>query len=430
MSSANHKRIEIAASPPCAEFRPRFNAKSVSPSQPESRGGDRGGTLTSIVVFISTAVLVAFATNLSMHLVNLRMQSLGISEFYIGVSVATQALGIVLVAPFAKYFISALGIRRTFILGALISSSTLIAFNFAALPFTLAVLRLIFATGLALLFVVSESLVITRTSADNRGKVIGWYATGLAVGTTAGPAFITLTGVGGTEPLLWSAAFFWLATTPILAYVKRGQELAPVIRNSSFAAIKLVPIAFVTAFVFGIVDNGGLSMLSVYSTLNGYDVGNAAILASAAMMGGIALQIPLGVAANRSQPRTVLLLCGVGSILLLAVLPKAMHTQTEAMSVSFLLGGLLEGFYTVGLICIARQCRTIGISSANGCFISFCGFGEFVGPLTTGTGIQFLGSEGFVVVLTALLACYIVMIVSLAETREPAPARATAAVAA
>jgi hypothetical protein len=126
----------------------------------------------------------------------------------------------------------------------------------------------------------------------------------------------------------------------------------------------------------------------------------------------------------------VLLFCGVGSILLLALLPKAMHTQADAMSVSFLLGGLLEGFYTVGLICIARQCRTIGISSANGCFISFCGFGEFVGPLTTGTGIQFLGSEGFVVVLTALLACYIVMIVSLGEAGEAGRARTAPALAA
>src|SRR5207253_6553285 len=128
----------------------------------------------------------------------------------------------------------------------------------------------------------------------------------------------------GTEPLVWSAAFFWLATTPILAYVKPGQELAPVLRNSSFAAIRLVPIAFVTAFVFGIVDNGGLSMLSVYSTLNGYDYSNAAILAAVATMGGVALQIPLGYAANTWEPRIILLACGVGGILLLTVLPDMM----------------------------------------------------------------------------------------------------------
>jgi hypothetical protein len=106
----------------------------------------------------------------------------------------------------------------------------------------------------------------------------------------------------------------------------------------------------------------------------------------------------------------VLLVCGVGAILLLTLLPDMMGIHVAALVVAFLLGGLLEGFYTVGLICIAKECRTIGIASANGCFISFCGFGELVGPLTTGTSIQYLGSNGFVVGLTVLLACYIVMI--------------------
>jgi MFS family permease len=408
MLAANHKRIEVAASPPCAEFRPRDHSKTAAEARRVSI--DRRTQITSIVVFILTAVLVAFATNLSMHLLNLRMQSLGISEFYIGISVAAQALGIVLIAPLAKHFISSLGIRPTFVLGALVASSVLVVFNFLTDPILLAALRLLFAVGLALLFVVSESLVITRTDATNRGRVIGWYATGLAVGTTAGPAFIAITGVQGLTPLLWGGLFFWLTVTPILAYVKKGQELAPVVRNSTFAAIRLMPIAFVTAFVFGIVDNGGLSMLSVYSTMNGYDYSQAAWLASVAMMGSIALQIPLGYAASNCEARVVLLLCAVGSIALLTVLPKTMGIHAAALGVGFLLGGLLEGFYTVGLICIAKQCRTVGISSANGCFISFCGLGEFVGPLTTGTSMQYLGTQGFVIGLTVLLACYIVTI--------------------
>jgi len=366
--------------------------------------------IVPVVVFILAAALVAFATNLSMHLLNLRMQRLGISEFHIGLSVAAQALGIVLVAPLAKYVISALGIRRTFIVGAFIASSALVVFSQLSEAWLLSGLRMIFATGVALLFVVSESLVVTRADAANRGQIIGWYATALGIGTTAGPAFITIIGVEGLEPLLWGAFFFWLTVTPIFAYVSKGQRLAPVVRNSTFAAIRLMPIAFVTAFVFGIVDNGGLSMLSVYSTLKGYDYSQAAMLAAIATMGGVALQIPLGYAANTREPRMVLLMCGVGAILLLTLLPDMMGIHVAALAVAFLLGGLLEGFYTVGLICIAKECRTIGIASANGCFISFCGFGELVGPLTTGTSIQYFGSNGFVVGLTALLACYIVMI--------------------
>src|SRR5205814_576017 len=87
MTAANHKRIEVAASPPCAEFRPRYFSKTAPQTRQLSSAENRGSQITSIVVFILTALLVAFATNLSMHLLNLRMHSLGISEFYIGFSI-------------------------------------------------------------------------------------------------------------------------------------------------------------------------------------------------------------------------------------------------------------------------------------------------------------------------------------------------------
>src|SRR5437016_7358958 len=74
MTAANHKRIEVAASPPCAEFRPRYFSKAAPQSRQMSPGDDRRSRITPIVVFILTAVFVAFATNLSMHLLNLRMQ--------------------------------------------------------------------------------------------------------------------------------------------------------------------------------------------------------------------------------------------------------------------------------------------------------------------------------------------------------------------
>ena len=326
MPGKSNKKTAVALPIPLAGLCEPAPAEQVSP------GGAAGHRFAPIVIFVLAAALVAFATNLSMHLLNLRMHRLGISEFHIGLSVAAQAFGIVLVAPLARYVISALGIRQTFVVGAFIASSALIVFSHVSEALLLSALRMFFATGVALLFVVSESLVITRTDAANRGHVIGWYATALGIGTTAGPAFITVTGVEGLEPLLWGAFFFWLTVTPIFAYVKDGQQLAPVVRNSTFAAVRLMPIAFVTAFVFGIVDNGGLSMLSVYSTLKGYDYSQAAMLAAIATMGGVALQIPLGYAANTWQPRMVLLVCGVGAILLLTLLPDMMSVHSGAPS--------------------------------------------------------------------------------------------------
>src|SRR5581483_4374287 len=383
-------------------------------SKPGSAVGesvDAAGPRSAPLIFlILTSTLVAFATNLSMHQLNMRMQDLGISEFGIGISVATQALGIILVAPLAKDAIARFGVRRAFVLGAIITSSTFLSINFLSDAVALSAVRLLFAGGLALLFTISESLVITRTEQSNRGKVVGWYATALAVGTAAGPAFVTVTGVDGFAPLLWSAMLFWLTAVPIVLCVGKGEDLAPVVRTSTMGSMRIMPIAFVTAFIFGVVDNGGISMLSVYSTMNGYDYSQAAMLAATAMVGGVALQVPLGYGANGYDIRMILLLCGVGAIVLLALLPNIMALHTAALGVSFLLGGFLEGFYTVGLICIARNCRSIGISSANGAFVSMCGLGEFVGPLTTGTSIHYLGSQGFVIGLTVLLAAYIVLV--------------------
>ncbi len=159
-------------------------------------------------------------------------------------------------------------------------------------------------------------------------------------------------------------------------------------------------------------------MLSIYGVLNGYDHANAVILTVFATAGAIVLQIPLGYFASRQDPRSVLLTCSFASMFLLVLLPHIIGAKPIAFIAAFGLGGVLEGLYTVGLICIAKYYRGIGISSANGLFVSMCGFGELVGPLATGASMDHLGAEGFVLGLTIILAVYIVLTVSIKQTAQ------------
>ena len=357
-----------------------------------------------------------------MHLLNLRMQAIGVSNFGIGLSVAIQALGILVSAPLTKHIIALCGIRRALLSGALLSSAALVTFMFLTDPVSWNVMRFVFGAGLALLFTTSESLVISRADGTNRGRIVGWYATALASGTAAGPVLVTMVGIQGAMPLLWGALSFWVATAPIIAFLKRGEELAPVVRSSTFTTLRFAPIAFLSAFMFGVADNGGMAMLSVYSVLSGYDYLNAASLAAFATIGAILLQIPMGYSANTRDPRDVLLFCGLCSIFLLALLPNIIGVKPIAFGVVFGLGGVLEGLYTVGLICIAKYYRGLGISSANGCFVSMCGLGELMGPLVTGASMEYFGSQGFVLGLTMTLAVYIVLIIAGTRTAQIRPA--------
>src|SRR5262245_44065150 len=247
MSAANPIRIELTASPPCEAFRPRYVSKTGAAGElradPAAVPEQRRRT-ASIVGFILAAALVGFATNLSMHLLNLRMQHFGSSGFEIGFSVAIQAFGIMIAAPMTKHVIAYYGIRRTLLIGSVICSVSLLVFGFITDILIWNTMRFTFAVGLALLFTASESLIISRADSTNRARVVGWYATALATGTTAGPLLVTVTGIHGLAPLLWGALFFWMATTPIVACLQPGEELAPVVRKSTFSTLRFAPIAF------------------------------------------------------------------------------------------------------------------------------------------------------------------------------------------
>lgn len=430
MTTANLARIELASSPPCEQFRSRFPtrpqqeqiAATPSTAAPAAAQRDR----SSIVAFISAAALVGFATNLSMHLLNLRMQSLGLSELSIGISVAIQALGIVVAAPFTKHVIARCGVRQTLIIGTVLCGASLTTLGFVDQLYIWNGMRFVLAAGLALLFTSSESLVISRAGATNRGRLVGWYVSALAAGTSAGPLLITVIGVQGLMPLLFSAFLFGAATTPMVAFLKPGEQLAPVVRKSTFATLRVAPLVFLSAFVYGVLDNGGMSMLSVYSVLNGYDYSSAVTLAVFAEVGSVLLQFPLGIIASRGEPRMILLFSGLALMNLLTLLPNVMAVKPAAFGVTFLFGGLLEGLYTVSLICLTKYYRGIGISSANGCFVAMCGLGELLGPLETGTSMNYFGPGGFVVGLTTTLAIYCIILVMGTKAAAPAPKLAKA----
>src|SRR5260370_33372544 len=90
MAVANHIRLGLAASPPCEAYRPRVADPALGAGIPFLTQGD--ARLIPITGFIAAAAAVGFATNLSMHLRNLRMQPMGLPGFEIGARGALPAL--------------------------------------------------------------------------------------------------------------------------------------------------------------------------------------------------------------------------------------------------------------------------------------------------------------------------------------------------
>ncbi len=354
---------------------------------------------------IVAASFVGLIATFSMHLVNLRMHHLGISSALISYSVAIQALTICVAALAGKRLIARAGLRGTLPASSILCSIALTATYFTADLYLINALRIAFAIGLTFLVIASEYLVTARCNEDNRGNVVAWYTTALGAGTIIGPFLVGIMGIDVSVPFLIGTTMLLVGAAALRICLREDEGISDR-TTRPFAAIRFMPAVFLAAFVFGIADNGGLSLLPIYGESNGYDTPSAANLAVFAAIGATVLQFPIGWIAAKRDPGSVLLGIGLCTLGLLAVLPFVIGDKFMAYVVAAGLGAMFEGLYTVALIRISRERRVQSLSALNACFISVCSLGEVAGPLATGVAMEFLGAHGLVLALSVVFALY------------------------
>ena len=296
-------------------------------------------------------------------------------------------------------------------LSSVICGGALVAIFFNADVYVINGLRALFAVGLTFLLITSEYLVTARCDESNRGRLVGWYTTALGAGAITGPLLVTMTGIDQASPFLFGATLLLFGAVGLSSclFDHEGQSSR---RSSPLSAIAFMPAAFLAAFVFGIADNGGLSMLPVYGALNGYDNASAANLAVFAALGATLLQLPIGWLATKRSTTELLVTLAVLIPCLLALFPIAIHSQLSAWLLAACFGGLVEGLYTIGLVTISRDRRVRNLPIVNACFISVCSVGEVVGPTASGVSMHFFGPDGLVAALIIAFALYALAMVN------------------
>src|SRR5262249_13197507 len=181
---------------------------------------------------VAAAAFVGLIATFSMHLVNLRMQNIGISASLISWSVAVQALAICLTALAATPLVARTGLRYTMPASSLLCGAALVAIFYSSDIYVINGLRALFAIGLTFLVVASEYLVTARCEEGNRGSVIAWYTTAIGTGTIIGPFLVSVVGIDGSGSFFLGAAMLLFGAAR-LPFGERRQDRpahAPVCR--------------------------------------------------------------------------------------------------------------------------------------------------------------------------------------------------------
>jgi MFS family permease len=343
---------------------------------------------------IATVSVFAIAQGLTYPLLSFILERQGTSSALIGLSTAMTPLGLVASAPLIPWLARRFGAGAT-----ALTCAGFAAILLALIAWTqdlLAWFPLRFLLGAAInpLYVLSEVWVIALAPPRQRGRLMGVYTAIVSAGFAAGPLSLILVGSEGWPPFLVGIVAFAVcgmclaAVLPRLPKVDDGGGEASVRSFLPHAPVLLLAVIVAAAF-----EQGVLSLLPVYGL--GHGLGEAAMsgLLGVLIAGNIALQVPLGLAADRLGPRSVLIVCSAGTALGCLLLPLVIGTVLQ-WPLAFMWGALSYGIYTVALVELGERFSGAMLVAGNAAFALMWGVGGMAGPPATGALMDSIGIQG------------------------------------
>jgi MFS family permease len=366
--------------------------------QPEIAGGTET-PWAALAGVIATVSVFAIAQGLSYPLLSFILERQGTSSALIGLSAAMTPSGMIASAPLIPSLARRFGAGATALTCAGLAAALLALIGWTQDLLAWFPLRFLLGAAVSPLYVLSEVWVIALAPPCRRGRVMGIYTAIIAGGFAAGPLSLIVVGSHGWPPFLVGITAFMLcgmclvSVLPRLPAVDDGGAEASVRGFLPHAPVLLLAVIVAAAF-----EQGALSLLPIYGLGHGLDEASMSALLTVLIAGNIALQVPLGLAADRLAPRSLLIACSVGTALGCLMLPLMIATTLQWPLV-FVWGALSYGIYTVALVDLAHRFSGSMLVAGNSAFALTWGLGGLAGPPATGAVMDAIGVQGMPITL-------------------------------
>jgi MFS family permease len=333
-------------------------------------------------------------------LIALSLSRLGYSSFAIGAVTAVSLIAVILCGPLYPRAIVRLGLKSSIVSGTVFAAALLLLMPlWPGVPFWL-VLRFIAGCALGLVWIASEIWMNSASGIESRGTVMGIYGTVFSIGIVAGPVLLEFTGTQGARPFAVGAACLILTLVPlaVLRQVTSAAQVFTPLRG--LGALRSAPIVMVAAFVAGLVESADLTLLPLFGTHAGLDERAALLLVAVFMAGNVALQVPIGLLADRYGRKTLLGVCALTSSIGPLLLQASLGSPLLLWPLLFLWGGTLYAFYSQGVALLGEQFALEDLPSANTFFVMVYCLGGVIGPSVGGIAMDVWPSRGLPVLLS------------------------------
>jgi MFS family permease len=371
----------------------------------------RGGKIAVLIANYLSCFAIGLAVGGSIPLLSLIMERHGVSETLIGANTAMGSIGIICIAPFVPLIVRRFGLVASVIAGIMLSVVSFLAMAIFDSLSVWFVLRPLYASGLGIHWIVSETWMNTLASNRNRGRIMAIYVTTIAAGMAAGPAILGMTGTEGYMPFAVFGAATLLAALPLALVARHAPQSQIGGHGTPALLVRGAPIVFAVVVAVGLYSGVCFVFLPIYGLRSGMGEADAVFLLTAFLAGNLLFQVPVGWLADRINLQFLLLACAAVAITAPFLIAWVIDYPVVLVVFMALWGGAVFAFYTVGITILGQRFQADELAAANAAFVMTFEIANAIGPPAAGLAIRLWMPHGMMAFLVAIPAILVLLII-------------------
>jgi MFS family permease len=351
----------------------------------------------------TATTLIVLAFSMAAPVLAVLLQRAGHGTGMVGAFAMIAFLLIGLLIPVVPRVIARWGVVRTYRAGAALQLIAAVGYALGDGLVAWSFCSIVSGAGAAALWNATEALLAREAPPAQRGRVMGLYQTALGAALAVGPFVPALLRLDA-RPVLWLGAAMVGGCCAIAWAISTHATTEPPAHEqaSAWQAFRQVPWLAALALAGGVFEAGLSSVSAAYGSATGLSLSAAATVAGAIGVGSFLCQYPAGVAADRLPLRTVF----IGAALLLLAASVAVGWAGRWPALLWICGAVWGGvggaLYTLSMVQVAHEFAGRATAGGAAAMISGYTLGGTVGPLASGSALQWGGTPGLAVVLAAL----------------------------
>lgn len=351
-------------------------------------------TIAPVRSLLLAILMLMAGSGFMSSLIAVRLEQAGNSALVVGAVGTGYFAGLVGGSLKAGLLVGQVGHIRAFTAFVSLLSASTLSYAIHPDPVFWGTLRLIDGFCVAGVYVCLESWLNERAESSTRGAILAGYMIALYVGQALGQHLLNLGGPLPSLPFLVASILVSLAAIPVA--LTRITAPPPVSgKPLGIGALYAVsPLGVVGATITGLMLGGFYALGSVYGRRMGMDLSMVAVFMSTVILGGVALQWPLGMLSDRFDRRRVIVLALAGTLATSLGMVLIDDSSWPLFALGALFGGLSFALYP---LCVAHaNDRLPGQQrvSATGTLVLIYSCGAAAGPLGAALAMTMAGTSG------------------------------------